>query len=133
MPLTALDPNTALLVIDLQKGIINGDFIHPIGKIIDRTCALIDVFHQKNLPVALVNVVGRPLGRTEQGPRSNISFSEGWTDLLPQLDQRSSEIVATKRSWGAFATTDLEVQLKVREVTQALRQPRVRPMSRASM
>jgi hypothetical protein len=50
MPLTTLDPNTALIVIDLQKGIVNGNFIHPIADIIDRTRALIDVFRAKNLP-----------------------------------------------------------------------------------
>ncbi len=53
-------------------------------------------------------------------PRSNISFSEGWTDLLPQLDRQSSDIVVTKRSWGAFATTDLEGQLKARSITQVV-------------
>lgn len=87
MPLTMLDPNTALIVIDLQKGIVNGNFIHPIGEIIDRTRALIDACRAENLPVVLVNVPGRAPGRTEQSPRSNTSFSEGWTDLLPQLDQ----------------------------------------------
>ena len=40
MPLTILDPNTALIVIDLQKGIVNGNFIHPIWEVIDRTRAL---------------------------------------------------------------------------------------------
>ncbi len=120
MPLTTLDPITALIVIDLQKGIVNGNFIHPIGGIIDRTRALIDVFHAKRLPVVLVNVSGRPPGRTEQGPRSNVSFSEGWTDLLPELDQQPNDIVVTKRSWGAFATTDLESQLKAQGVTQVV-------------
>jgi nicotinamidase-related amidase len=120
MPLTTLDASTALIVIDLQKGIVNGNFIHPIGDIIDRTRALIDAFRAKNLPVVLVNVAGRPPGRTEQGPRSDISFSEGWTDLLPQLDQHSSDIAVTKRSWGAFATTDLELQLKARGATQVV-------------
>jgi nicotinamidase-related amidase len=120
MPLTILDPNTALIVIDLQKGIVNGNFIHPIGEIIDRTRELIDAFHAKNLPVALVNVAGRAPGRTEQGPRSNLTFAGGWTDLLPQLDQQSSDIVVTKRSWGAFATTDIERQLKERGVTQVV-------------
>ena len=84
MPLTTLDPSTALIVIDLQKGIVDGNFIHPIGEIIDRTRALIDVFRAKKLPVVLVNVAGRPPGRTEQGPRSGTSFAEGWTDLLPR-------------------------------------------------
>ena len=120
MPLTTLDPNTALIVIDLQKGIVNGNFIHLIREVIDRTRALIDVFHAKNLPVVLVNVAGRAPGRTEQGPRGNTSFSEGWTDLLPQLDRQASDIVVTKRSWGVFATTDLERQLKARGVTQVV-------------
>ena len=68
----------------------------------------------------LVNVDGRPPGRTELGPRSNTSFSDGWTDLLPQLDRQKGDIVVTKRSWGAFATTDLERQLKARGVTQVV-------------
>jgi len=120
MPLTTLDPHTALIVIDLQKGIVTGNFIHPIGEVIDRTRTLIEVFRAKNLPVVLVNVTGRPAGRTEQGPRSNLTPSDGWTDLLPQLDQQPSDIVVTKRSWGAFATTDLEHQLKARGVTQVV-------------
>ncbi|HUA98168.1 MAG TPA: isochorismatase family cysteine hydrolase [Terracidiphilus sp.] len=120
MPPTVLDPNTALIVIDLQNGIVKGKFIHPIGKVIDRTCALIDVFREQNLPVVLVSVAGRPPGRTEQGPRANPAFAEGWTDLLPQLDQQPGDIVVTKQSWGAFATTDLERRLKERGVTQVV-------------
>jgi nicotinamidase-related amidase len=120
MPITTLDPNTALIVIDLQKGIVNGNFIHPIGDVIGVTRALVNVFRAKKLPVVLVNVAGRPPGRTEQGPRSSISFTEGWTELLPELDQQTGDIVATKRSWGAFATTDLEHQLKARGVTQVV-------------
>ena len=121
MPLTALDPSTALIVIDLQKGIVDGHFIHPIGEIIDRTRALIDVFRAKKLPVVLVNVAGRAPGRTEQGPRSSLTFAEGWTDFLPELNRQPSDISVTKRSWGAFATTDL-----------ASRRRRARPTSRDS-
>ena len=120
MPLTTLDPDTALLVIDLQKGIVSGNFVHPIEEIVDRTRGLLEVFRANALPVALVNVAGRAPGRTEQGPRSGISFAEGWTDLLPQLQQHPNDIVVTKRSWGAFATTDLERQLRARHVTQVV-------------
>ena len=88
MPLTTLDPDTALIVIDLQKGIVGGNFIHPIGEIIDRTRRLIDVFRANGLPVVLVNVTGRAPGRTEQGARSSVSFAEGWADLLPELNQQ---------------------------------------------
>ncbi len=120
MPLTTLDPNSALIVIDLQKGIVNGNFIHPIGAMIDRTCALTGAFRARNLPVVLVNVVGRPPGRTELGARRNISLFEGWSDLLTELDQQPDDIAITKRSWGAFATTDLERQLTARGVTQVV-------------
>jgi nicotinamidase-related amidase len=120
MPLTTLDLHTALIVIDLQKGIVSGNFIHPIADIIDRTRALIDVFRTKSLPVVLVNVAGRAPGRTEQGPRASQTFAEGWTDLLPQLARQPSDIAVTKRSWGAFATTDLEDRLKARCVTQVI-------------
>ena len=68
----------------------------------------------------LVNVAGRAPGRTEQGPRSSAAFSAGWTDLVPQLDQQPSDLVVTKRSWGAFATTDLERELKMRGVAQVV-------------
>jgi nicotinamidase-related amidase len=120
MALTILDPTTALIVIDLQKGIVAGNFVHSIGGVIDRTRALLDAFRANNLPVVLVNVTGRPPGRTEQGPRSSVPLSEGWAELLPQLDQQASDIAITKRSWGAFATTDLESQLKARGVTQVV-------------
>jgi nicotinamidase-related amidase len=120
MPLTSLDPNTALIVIDMQKGIVSGNFIHPIADILDRTCALMDAFRAKNLPVVLVNVAGRAPGRTEQGPRASQTFAEGWADLLPQLDRQLNDIAVTKHSWGAFATTDLEAQLKARDVTHVV-------------
>ena len=120
MPLTAIDPHTALIVIDLQKGIVSGNFIHSLGDILGRTRALIEAFRAKDLPVVLVNVAGRAPGRTEQGSRSNLSFSEGWSELVPELDQQPNDIAITKRSWGAFATTDLEQQLKTRGVTQVV-------------
>jgi nicotinamidase-related amidase len=120
VPLTTLDRNTALIVIDLQKGIVGGDFIHPIVEIVERTRKLIDAFRQKNLTVVLVNVAGRAPGRTEQSMRSNLSLSEGWTDLLPELGRQPSDIAITKRSWGAFATTDLERQFKERGITQVV-------------
>ena len=63
MPLTALDPNTALIVIDLQKGVASGKFLSPLGEIIGRTRALIDAFRANKLPIVLVNVAGRAPGR----------------------------------------------------------------------
>ena len=116
---TTLDPKTALIVVDLQKGIVNSLFIHPIASVIERTCALLDAFRQRDLPVTLVNVAGVAPGRTEQ-PRRFSTFPEGFSDLIPQLDRRTGDIVVTKRTWGAFASTDLEAQLKAIGVTQVV-------------
>jgi nicotinamidase-related amidase len=108
MPLTILDPNTALIVIDLQKGIVNGNFIHPIGEVIDRTRSANRCFPCEEPSSRAGQRGGTGAGTDGTGSAQQPSFSEGWTDLLPQLDQQPSDIVVTKRSWGAFATTDLE-------------------------
>lgn len=120
MPLTILDPVTALVVVDLQKGTADHTFLRSLPEIIERTRTLLRAFRKAGLPVVLVNVAGRAPGRTEQGPRSSTTFAEGWTDLLPELEQQPEDIVVTKRSWGAFATTDLDGQLKARGVTQVV-------------
>ncbi len=119
MPLTTLDPKTALIVVDLQKGIINSPFIHPVAGVIEQTCALLDAFRQRDLPVVLVNVAGGAPGRTGQ-PRRFSTLPEGFSDLIPELDRQASDIVVTKRTWGAFASTDLEAQLTANGVTQVV-------------
>ena len=119
MALTALDPKTALIVVDLQNGIVGLPLIHPVGEVIARARALADAFRERGLPVALVNVAGGAPGRTEQ-PRQMSSLPEGWTDLILELNQQPSDIVVTKRTWGAFASTDLEAQLKALGVTQVV-------------
>jgi nicotinamidase-related amidase len=118
VPLTTLDPKTALIVVDLQKGLLCSLFIHPLADIIERTQSLLEAFRQLHLPVVLVNVAGRASGRTEQ--TRNVTYPEGWTDLLPELGQQPSDIAVTKRTWGAFPTTDLEARLKARGVTQVV-------------
>lgn len=119
MPLTTLDPKIALIVVDLQKGIVGSPFVHPIAGVIERTVALLNEFRRLNLPVVLVNVAGAAPGRTEQA-RHNRTFPEGWTDLIPELDRQPGDIVVTKMTWGAFVNTDLEAQLKSRGVTQVV-------------
>ena len=119
MALTALDPKTALIVVDLQKGIVAYPTAHPIGEVVSRSRSLADAFRARGLPVALVNVAGSAPGRTEH-PRNNQPYPAGWTDLIPELNQQPGDIVVTKRTWGAFASTDLEDQLRARGVTQVV-------------
>lgn len=120
MALTAIDPNTALIVVDLQKGIVGVPTVHPIDAIVGRACALVDAFRGRGLPVVLVNVAGRAPGRTERGPRARTAFADGWTDLLPDLNQQPDDIAVTKRTWGAFASTGLDDRLRALGVTQVV-------------
>ena len=119
MAVTTLDPETALIVVDLQKGLVGSPFIHPVDKVVERSRALLDAFRALGLPVVLVNVAGGAPGRTEQPPRQR-SFPPGSTDFIPEIDPQPADIVVTKRTWGAFASTDLESRLKTLGVTQVI-------------
>ncbi len=119
MTLTTLDPMTALIIVDLQKGIVGLPAIHPMGDIVGRARMLADAFRERDLPVVLVNVTGGAPGRTEQ-PRPAGSRPEGWAELVPELNRQPTDIVVTKRTWGAFASTDLADQLTARGVTQVV-------------
>jgi nicotinamidase-related amidase len=120
MALTALDPKTALIVVDLQKGIVGHPVAHPIDGVVERSRALADAFRARGLPVVLVTVTGVPPGRTEQPRRDLSALPADFATLVPELGQRPDDILVTKRSWGAFATTDLEVRLKALGVTQVV-------------
>jgi nicotinamidase-related amidase len=116
---TVLDPKTALVVIDLQRGIVSFPTAHPIAEIVARASALAEAFRRRSLPVVLVSVDAGAPGRTEQAIRLR-EFPEGWTDLVPELNQQPQDHVVTKRTWGAFTNTDLEAYLKSLEVTQVV-------------
>jgi nicotinamidase-related amidase len=119
MPVTTLDPNTALIVIDLQKGIVSLPTVHPIGAVVARASALADAFRRHGLPVVLVNVAGVASGPTEQALRV-AEFPPGWTDLIAELNQQPEDHLVTKRTAGAFTNTDLEAHLKAQGVTQVV-------------
>jgi nicotinamidase-related amidase len=74
MPLTKFDSTAALVVIDLQKGIVGMATVHPIREIIARVAQLAPLFRERGLPVVLVNVTGAAPGRTDAGPRNCCRF-----------------------------------------------------------
>lgn len=120
MALTALDPKAALIIVDLQKGIVGTPVAPPIGDVIARSRTLADAFRAHGLPVVLVAVTGVPPGRTEQPRRDLSAVPADFAALIPELGQQPDDILITKQSWGAFATTDLELRLKALGVTQVV-------------
>jgi nicotinamidase-related amidase len=117
MPLTTLDSKAALIVIDLQKGVVGLPAAHPIGEVVARTAELARTFRGKGLPVVLVNVTGRAPGRTEAGP-PKFSFPPDWAELALELDQQRGDPQVTKQRWGAFLGTSLDEYLRRHGVTQ---------------
>jgi nicotinamidase-related amidase len=119
MTVTTLDPKTALVIIDLQNGIVSIPAAHPIGEVVKHAAALADAFRGHNLSVVLVNVAGAAPGRTEQA-RNLGELPAGWTDLVPELSQKPQDHLVTKRTWGAFTDTDLDRHLRMLGVTQVV-------------
>jgi nicotinamidase-related amidase len=119
MTISTLDRKSALLVVDLQKGIAGLPAAHPMSGVIAGAVTLADAFRERGLPVVLINVDAVAPGRTEQA-RPNIQMPPGWTDLLPELKQQAGDHLVTKRTWGAFTGTDLEQYLKGQGVTQVV-------------
>ena len=120
MALTTLDPKTALIVVDLQKGLLSYPTVTPIADVARQAAALVDAFRRHQLPVVLVNVTGRAPGRTEQIRASAAEASTDFADFLPELNQQPHDHVVTKKTWGAFTHTDLDTHLKRIDVTQVV-------------
>ena len=117
MPVTSLDAKTALIVVDLQNGIVSRPLAPPMDGVVERAAALAEAFRGRGLPVVLVNVAGGAPGRTEQ-PRVRPDLKPGWTDLIPELNRQPGDHVLTKHTPGAFTNTDLEAHLRGLGVTQ---------------
>jgi nicotinamidase-related amidase len=120
VPLTAIDPKAALVVIDLQKGIVGAPTVHPTGQIVERSATLAGAFRQRGLPVVLVNVTGGAPGRTDRGRPPGISSSPGWADLVDDLGPRPGDHLVTKQRRSAFHGTGLDAHLRGLGVTQVV-------------
>jgi nicotinamidase-related amidase len=117
VPITTLDPKAALVIIDLQKGILSFPTAHPTGPVIANAAELAKAFRARRLPVVLVNVAGVAAGRTDHGAM-NFNPPPEFLELLPQLDHQPSDILITKLRWGAFSETTLDAKLRELGVTQ---------------
>jgi nicotinamidase-related amidase len=119
MAVTTLDPNTALILIDLQKGIVARDARpYPSADVVAKAAALAGAFRTKRLPVVLVHVTGGAPGRNEQ-PKPPAPPAD-WAEFVPELDRQPDDHIVEKKTWGAFAHTGLEEHLKAQGVTQVV-------------
>ncbi|SEP49007.1 cysteine hydrolase [Amycolatopsis saalfeldensis] len=120
MTLTTIDPSPALVVIDLQKGIVGARGDDPISAAVEQATRLAGEFRRHRLPVVLVNVTGRPPGRTETGRDRGGARTPGWADLIDELDAGPADHLITKRRRSAFHDTGLDTLLRDLGVTQVV-------------
>lgn len=120
MALTKLDTKSALIIIDLQNGIVAFPTVHLASQIVRRAADLAAAFRARDLPVILVNVNAVPPGRTEQRRLNLDALPTGWADLVPELNQQPQDHIVTKRTAGAFMHTGLHDYLRAAGVTQVV-------------
>lgn len=125
MPNLELDPqHTALVLIDLQQGVVGRSWApHSSASVIQNAVQLADKFRASQATVVLVNVAFHRDGRdrlevpVDAPMQFNLSaLPPNWMELVPEIGPRPGDLCITKRQWGAFYGTDLELQLRRRGV-----------------
>lgn len=114
---------TALVVIDIQKGIVSKDRrLEPysVNQIVTNVSHLVKKFRELGLPVFLVHVTSidgkdmlHPI--TEQQIQwSSAQRPADWAEFVDEIKPTEKDIIITKRQWGAFYGTELDLQLRRR-------------------
>jgi len=120
-PLILAPHETALVLIDLQRGIMGMPVApHAATDVLARAVALRRAFAAAGAPVVFVRVSFAADGAdTVKQPRDNTFAAPrppGWDELSPDLGVTPTDIVITKHQWGAFYGTELDLQLRRRGV-----------------
>jgi nicotinamidase-related amidase len=123
MSLPRLDPaTTGLVVVDLQRGITQGSYApHTAAGVVERSAALARAFRAAGATVALVHVqyagdeADAPHREVDQ-PRAARELPPDFSEIVPELERAPGDVVVTKRNWGAFHDTGLDLQMRRRGI-----------------
>lgn len=115
-----LDPATALVLIDLQQGILAMPTARPADAVLANGIALAEAFRAHKLPVVLVNVAWSPDGgdlpTTDVDRPGPATAPPAAFSVIPAELAALGDVTVTKRHWGAFTGTELDLQLRRRGV-----------------
>ena len=122
MPVTTLDPATALVLIALQRGITAMPTVHSAEDVVAKAARLVDAWHRHRLPVIAVHVAFSPDGGDVLRTRTDARAPGGpprpdFSELRPELGLDTRDLIVAKHGWNAFYGTDLDLQLRRRGVT----------------
>lgn len=119
--ITALDKNTALVLVDLQKGIVQIPLARPVIEILKNAASLVEAFRKAQLPIVIVKVNpaggGRTAIRAESSPMRNMPLKQDWLEITPEINVLPGDLIITKHTWSAFFETPLHEELKKRSIT----------------
>ncbi len=122
-----LDPkHTALVVIDLQKGIVSMPAApHSTETVITNASRLAEACRKSGVFVVLVHVGPSSDGKDALHPITDQSGSwpappPGWDEIVPEMGPKAGDHIVRKRQWGAFYGTDLDLQLRRRGIDTIL-------------
>lgn len=110
---------TALVLIDLQNGIVSRDTKpYTPGEVMERSRMLADGFRSKGAPVVYVRVLmsdflSLPADEVMNLPKDIPSVA---SEIAEAAGMQNGDVLITKRHWGAFAGTNLELGLRDRGV-----------------
>ena len=111
---------TAMVVIDLQEGIAKRRDLKPYSgeEVVEKTIKLVKEFRKNDGEVFLIRVSFDEKDGLKPTLDENAiyPYTEGWDVLLPELTEIEGTKIITKRQWGAFYGTDLELQLRRRGI-----------------
>jgi nicotinamidase-related amidase len=114
---------TALVVIDLQKGITGRETApHTSNLVLKNAIAIAEKMRTKNMQIFLVRVTPSKDGKDSLSPitdmpRRNQAPAPDWADIVPELGPKENDFVITKHQWGAFYGTELDLELRRRGIT----------------
>jgi nicotinamidase-related amidase len=117
--LTIAKTTTALVVIDLQRGIAGRPMQpHTAQDVVKNAAQLVQAFRKHGMPVFLVHVVHSPetmlvMQTDTTFPRPPV-LPPDWSEFVPEIAPVPTDIVIAKKQWGAFYGTDLDLQLRRR-------------------
>ena len=114
---------TALVVIDLQKGIVGRPTVpYTTESVVANAAGLAAAFRENAMPVFLLRVQPSPDRKDALHPTADTAWPAhtpppDWAEIVPELGPEPGDCVITKLQWGAFYGTGLDLQLRRRGMT----------------
>jgi nicotinamidase-related amidase len=123
-PLELTAATTALIVIDLQQGIVRRPSEpRPAEAVVANAARLAEAVREKRGLVVLVTVGFGPELRDalrpvsdDPGWASTPPPPADWAELVSEMRPHPGDHLVTKKQWGAFYGTDLDLQLRRRGI-----------------